>query len=122
MSRFALVLRYCNSSHMPTNYRRFIIVVAQARGGVTRLAECLADLWAGDKVTPSTNHRVLGVHIIALCGMGQAKLHVRRVGHRSICLNDRVKREETRRHSTQTLMVSSKIFSTAVTGDGDECT
>ncbi len=52
-------------------------------------------------------------------------LHVRRVGHGSICLypkNDFVKRQKTESDSDQTLMVSNNIFSTAVTEDGDDWT
>jgi hypothetical protein len=54
--------------------------------------------------------------------MGQAELHVRRVGHGSICLYGLVRKQKIERHSEQTLMVSNKNFSTAVTEDGDECT
>ena len=89
MSCFTPVLRYCDSSHMPKSYAStwwFIIIIAQAKGEVTHLTKCLADLWAGDEVTPSPNHRIRGVHIVAFCGVRQAELHVRPVRHGSINL------------------------------------
>ena len=74
---------------MPKSYAStwwFIIIIAQAKGEVTCLTKRLADLWAGDEVTPSPNHRVRGVHIVAFCGVRQAELHIRRVRHGSINL------------------------------------
>jgi hypothetical protein len=57
-----------------------------AMQGDTHLTKYLADLWAGDKVTASTDHRVCRIHIVALCWVRETELHIRCEGYGPIRL------------------------------------